>query len=273
MAWRPLTDVWYVPKDLWLFLNLGNGQARLLPTLGTALLTVAGFALGWRRDTKSWALIALAVSVPVIAIVAIQRVRSIYTDRYLLFLAPFFCLLVALGASEIAKALSQRRETAILTILLVPVVIPMGVALYNYYAGYGPLKADWRAVAAHIEKTAQPGDALALVQSAPPFLHYYKGGLPWQAFPEISMEDYLVSEEKVASQLRKIAQRGSVVWWIGSGWELADPQNLVEAQLREHGTYWDERWWHIPPFQAPIRVAAYVIEDTDFGPEPREAIS
>jgi len=273
MTWRPRPGLWYVPKDIWLFLNLGTGQARLLTTWGAALLIVAGFTLGWKSGIRHWSLIALTISMPIATIFIVQQVQSIYTDRYLLYLAPFFCLLVALGAWEVAKALSQKRVIVLLTTLLVPIVIPMYIALSVYYAGRGPLKSDWKAVAAHIEDTARKGDALALIQSAPPFLHYYKGNLPWQAFPEISVEDYVSSEEKVATQLKKIAQPGSVIWWIGSGWEIADPQNLVEAQLREHGTYWDERWWHKPPFQSPIRVAAYVIEDTDFGPEPREFIS
>ena len=278
MAWRPKVELSDMLKDVWLFLNLGKGPRRLLFTTGAALLALAGLALGWKSGKRRWALISASAILPPLATCGIQCWRPIYTDRYLLYTAPFLYLLMALGAKELTSALSPPgrrkwlREAPALAALIGLAAIPMGLALKSYYAGQGPLKADFRSVATHIEQVTSPGDSLALVQSAPPFLHYYRGDLPWQAFPGINAEDYVSSEKVVAEKLRRIARPGKVVWWIGQAWDVADPQNLVEAQLREHGTYWDERWWHESPGQEPVRVAAYVIQDTNFGAEPRAPV-
>lgn len=293
MTWRQQVGVQDLAKDVWLFLNLGGGWGKALLTWGAALLTAAGLALGARSGKKRWGLIVLIACLPVLAVWSVQQMQPIYTDRYLLYVAPFHCLLMALGAWELAKLLdpgmpcrgraglapwnSETHSTGMapglaLAVLVALVIVPTSGALAEYYEGLGPLKSDFRAVAAHVEEAARPGDALALVQTAPPFLHYYEGDLPWEAFPGIGVEDYVSSEEEVARKLSRIARPGSVVWWIGHTWDISDPQNLVEAQLREHGVYWDELWWHDSPRQEPIRMAAYVMSDVDFGRTPRTAL-
>ena len=278
MTWKPLLQPQQVLRDFWLFLNLGNAwQSGAVPriTWGPLFLIAAGLGLGWRSSPRNWLLLAFSLALPVLLTCAIASRVAFYVARYLLFVAPFYYLLLAVGAWEVVSLFPQRIRWAAapaLALLLATVALPMGRELVRYYRGQGPLKADFRAVAAHIEGAARPGDGLALVQTAPAFLHYYRGDLAWEAFPSISMEDYVSSEEEVARKLKAIARPGAVVWWVGYDQNVADPQNLVEAQLREHGNYWDEAWWHATQAQQPIRVAAYVIKDTGFGPEPRTPV-
>jgi len=274
-SWRPHTSVRSVLKDLWLFLNFGTarGKQAFSPlTWGAWALAAVGLGLGRRKGRRGWSLICPGLIVPIAGMCLVQTLAPIYTDRYMLFLAPFYYLLLALGAWTAIEPVIKRRVTALAigyVVLVAGLLLPMSLQLDIYWHGEGPLKPDFRAVAAHIEKVARPGDGLALVQSGPAFLHYYRGDLPWEVFPGISVADYVSGEEEVADKLRRIARPGKVVWLVQHTPQIADPQNLVEGQLREHGTYWDEKWWHESENQEPIRVAAYVIEDTNFGPEPR----
>ena len=277
-SWRPHTPIRSVLKDLWLFLNFGTARGKQVfspLTWGAWALAAAGLGLGWRKGRTGWSLICPGLIVPIVGMCLVQKLAPIYTDRYMLFLASFYYLLLALGAWTAIEPVVKRRVTALATgyvVLAAGLLLPMLLQLDVYWRGEGPLKPDFRAVAAHIEKVAHPGDSLALVQSGPAFLHYYRGDLPWEVFPGISVEDYVSSEEKVADKLRRIARPGKVVWLVQHALPIVDPQNLVEGQLREHGTYWDEQWWpdsEDRKNQEPIRVAAYVIKDTNFGPEPR----
>jgi len=271
-SWRPHTPIPDVLRDLWLFLNCGTARGlRALspPTWAAWALAAAGLGLGWRRGRKGWELICSSLILPIGGLCLVQKAAPIYTDRYMLFLTPCYCLLLALGARTAVELAMRGRVTALATGCI---ALAAGLLPPILQHGEGPLKPNFRAVAAHIEEVAQPGDALALVQSGPAFLHYYRGSLPWEVFPGISAEDYVSSEQRVAEKLSRIARPGAVVWLVTHTWQIADPQNLVEGQLREHGTYWDEKWWHESENQEPIRVAAYVIRDANFGPEPRTPV-
>ncbi|MCL6432387.1 MAG: glycosyltransferase family 39 protein [Anaerolineae bacterium] len=278
LSWRPHIAVPLMLKDLAGFLTLGDrGQGHALPvaSLGGLALAAVGLGLGWLAGKARWALTTLGVATPVGAACVAQTFLPLYTGRYMLYLAPFFCLLAALGAWTLAALLMRGRCLRAMAFVVLSALagLPMAQALARYYGGQGWLRSDFRAVAAHLEEAARPGDALALVQTAPPLLQYYRGGLSWRAFPDVSMQDYVTDEQEVALKLKAIARPGACIWWVGSDWDLADPQNLVEAQLREHCDYWDERWWQESPRQTPIRVATYVVRDTDFGPLARTPLT
>ncbi len=278
MGYKPHIPPLLMLEDLWLFLNLGTAVAGQAPnplTQGGVALAAAGLALGWRLGKGRLGLLVLGMALPILAACAVQSRMAFYTDRYLLFLAPFYALLMALGAWALAAPLAGRARwlgALALALLVALPAAPMGYALLRYYRGQGPLKADFRAVAAHLEEAARPGDALVLVGTGPPLLQYYHGGLAWQCLPEISVEDYVSDEQEIVRKLKAIAKPGATIWWVGCGWDIVDPQGLVEAQLRAHCTFWDERGWQASPAQTPIRVAAYVVRDTDFAPLPRTAI-
>ncbi len=279
MSWKPVLEVPVVVTDLWLFLNLGSvgGRRALTPATWAALgLTLAGLGLAWRTGLRRWAIVVLSLVVPFLITCALQTQMPFYTDRYLLYLAPGYYLLLALGAWQLGTYVGRRKHwlTALASAILIGLLLlPMARELDRYYVGQGPLKSDFKTVAAHIQEAASPGDALALVQTAPPFLQYYRGDLMWQAFPQVSVDDFCDDEQKIASQLRTIAKPGASIWWVGYDLNVADPQNLVEAQLRDHADYWDEAWWQSSPRQVPVRVAVYRVRDTDFGPLPRMSVA
>jgi len=279
MSWKPHVSVSFMLTDLWLFLNLGwaDGRRFLDPAAwGGLALAAAGLGLGWRLGRGCWMLLILGLAVPTLTACVAQMHMPFYIDRYLLYLAPFYCLLMALGAWALFTLLParvRRRAWLGLVLLFALLFTPMVWALGRYYTGRGPLKADFRSVARYLEDVADQGDALALVQAAPPLLHYYRGGLPWRAFPEVSVTDYVTDEQEVARKLREIARPGATIWCVGSDLSQTDPQNLVEAHLREHCEFVEERWWQTEPRQPPIRVAAYVVQDIDFAPLPRTPLT
>lgn len=271
---RPLTTPRAALQDLWAFLNLGNSwnRAPLVPaTVGAACLALAGTGLSWRWARQGWLLLPAGLALPVIAIAVVQTRVPLYTDRYLLYLAPLLYLLIAAGiwtVSQIIPSAMVRARVALSIILFATVAYPMGRELLRYYQGRGMLRSDYRGVAAFLTKATRPGDALALVNTAQPILHYYSKDLPWASFPGIYAEDYVTTEEEVIRNLQAMAQPGSVVWYVGSQTDIADPQDLVEAQLREHATLWYEQHWQQSAGQTPIRVAAYAVREP-FAPEPQ----
>jgi len=278
MSWKPHLAVPQMLKDLASFITLcasGDRQVPLRTVLIGLLPAVAGLTVGWLHGKCPWALAALSAAVPVAAACMAQAFFPFYTARYVLFLVPFFCLLAALGGWAVARSLLSRRTflgAALLAASLVLPAVPAVQALARYYQGGGPLKADFRVVAAHLERSTRPGDALALVGTAPPLLQYYTGDLPRQAFPDVNDADYVTDEREVAQKLSVVARPGACIWWVGSAWAQVDPENLVEAQLREHCDFWDEQWWQEKPIQTPIRVATYVVRNTAFGPLPRRSV-
>ncbi|MET8833465.1 glycosyltransferase family 39 protein [Micromonospora sp. NPDC004540] len=126
--------------------------------LGLAALGCAG---GGRRVAYlvCWALGPLAL------LWALTPVMLLFTERYLLFVLPAWCLLAAAGVQVVARQLTTLT-------VAVPVFVLL-VGLSTHVAVRAPVtqfEPDLRSVAAVIERQARPGDLLA-----------FTGPFPWWA--------------------------------------------------------------------------------------------
>ena len=286
-VWRPLLNVPTMVADAWKTLTTGgslpvwrgglSGPAAI-GLIGLGGLVVAVQGDGWRRAVS----LALYLVIPVAVLVRLGEWRPIYTGRYLLPAVIPVALLAGagvVGAGRLIVAAAVGLKRASWTALTGGALaaaglgalgfgLPFATALRAYY--YDPIyaKEDFRAVAAHIQSQEEPGQAIVLLNSGYPFLHYYTGRLNYVILP--TDLDYIHDEAAVADALNQAVTGPTRVYLVGWQWDIADPQNLVESQLREHGLEVGERSWQEPGGpSSPIRVAAYDLQSSGFAPLPR----
>lgn len=289
-VWRPLVNVPTMVSDAWKTLTVGGS----LPTWRAPLsgpvtigLTVFGAAAvavqqrGWLRAL----IMALYLAIPVALLVRLGEWRPIYTGRYLLpAVTPVVLLAGAgvVGVGSVITTLALRLKLprwaalaggvlAAMGVGVLGVGLPFATALRAYYFDPAYAREDFRVIAAHIQEQERPGQAIVLLNSAYPFMHYYRGNLPYVILP--TDLDFLHDEATVVGALNSIVQAPTRVYLVGWQWDIADPQNLVESQLREHGLEAGELSWQVPGGpSSPIRVAAYDVRSGEFQPLSHHAL-
>jgi hypothetical protein len=229
--------------------------------------------------------LGLYLAIPVGLLVRLGEWRPVYTGRYLLPAVMPVALLAGAGMVAMGRLIltvGTRLKWARWAALTGGAVaaaglgafafgLPFATALRAYY--YDPVyaKEDFRAIAAHIQGQEKPGQAIVLLNSGYPFLHYYTGSLIYVILP--TDLDYLHDEAAVVQALNQVVAAPTRVYLVGWQWDIADPQNLVEGQLREHGLEVGERSWQEPSGpSSPIRAAAYDLQSAGFRPLPRQPL-
>jgi hypothetical protein len=113
--------------------------------------------------------------------------------------------------------------------------------LGNLYFNPAFARDDYRAVAARIEASARPGDAVLL--NAPNqwevFTYYHRVGAPVYPIPSARPPD----PAAVAAELAAIAaehERLFVLWW---GQDQSDPERLVETWLSQQAFAAEDTWY------------------------------
>ncbi len=287
--WRPFLSVPAMVADAWRTLTVGAVLPTWRPeisgpvTLGLVALGALAIGLQKRGWTRAVAAVLYLV-IPVGLMVGLGRWRPVYTGRYLLPCLLPVALLAGAGLDGLWRAVGAlllrlkwprwvARGVGILAAVsaaAVGLALPFGVALRAYYFDPAYAREDFRTIAAHIQNQELPGQSLVLLNSAYPFLHYYSGKLPYVILP--TDLDHLQDEAAVAAALNQLVRASGRVWLVGWQWEIADPQNLVESQLREHGSEDGELSWWVPGPSSPIRVAAYHVQAGGFGLLPRHPL-
>ena len=237
----------------------------------TALIAVAGRSESSRRmrETRSAISLAMWTVLPALILGVISRWQPIFTDRYLIWCAPAFYLLVALGLESVGRVwvVGRLLMTPLTILLLVVNLLSSQVQLA------GTRKADFRAVAGFIagytspsnerESTrehpalsvhrflpivlAGPGSAryapdLALFQiphARYAFEYYYDG-------PEYASADgpftnhrapdgsYLMSEQELSLVMAQTTSEYDVVWLVATEVNAWDERRLTEHWLAEN---------------------------------------
>ena len=287
--WRPFLSVPAMVTDAWRTLTVGAVLPTWQPEIsGPATIGLVGLGAvaiglqkrGWTRAVAAM----LYLIIPVGLLVGLGRWRPVYTGRYLLPCLLPVALLAGAGLDGIRRAVGALLLRSKLSIwfaqwagIMVAVSaaavglgLPFGVALRAYYFDPAYAREDFRTIAAHIQNQELPGQSLVLLNSAYPFLHYYSGKLPYVILP--TDLDHLHDEGAVAAALNQLVHAPGRVWLVGWQWEIADPQNLVESQLREHGSEDGELSWWVPGPSSPVRVAAYHVQAGGFSLLPRQPV-
>jgi mannosyltransferase len=288
--WRPFLSVPAMMTDAWRTLTVGavlpTWQAEVSGPVVIGLAGLGALALGFEK--RGWARAVAAVlylAIPMGSLAGLGLWRPVYTGRYLLPCLLPVALLTGAGLDGVWRlvwTLFLRLKfprwgawgagvLAAGSAAAIGLGLPFGVALRAYYFDPAYAREDWRTIAAHIQGQELPGQSIVLLNSAYPFLHYYQGQLPYVILP--ADLDHLHDEASTAAALDQLIRAPGRVWWVGWQWEIADPYNLVESQLREHGSEDGELSWWVPGPSSPIRVAAYHVQAGGFKPLPRQPLN
>ncbi len=202
------------------------GAFGLLALLGAGRLALAR---RWRELGKSlsW------IGVPLLSVWAISQRGPIFADRYLIWCAPAFYLLVGSGLAALRR---------LWPLLLVGLTVIEGAGLYKQ-AAY-PIKPQFREAARYLLAHRAPGELL-LFQI--PYNHhvvgYYFDGRPldpWAEAPYTNWRDaegrYRVGEDYVHQQMRTLLAGHHTLWLVYSEVALWDDRELVRGWLNTHGT-------------------------------------
>ena len=183
--------------------------------------------------------------------------NSMYT-RYILFIAPFAYVLIALGIRSLYRFVPVFGVGA----LLVAVVVS-SMGLVYYFGSYQ--KSEYRDMAAYLRYHAGPTDAILLEAPRQYLLarYYLPSDLVISPVPLVALTDYWpvtappVVPEAVDDQLQALVARHSDLWLVLAGEDEVDPGEFVQRYLtaisfqRECNEWLDVRLCH---FTAPRTV-------------------
>jgi mannosyltransferase len=253
----------------WRWLVLGptiETGGLIVPLLVAALLAVAGLlslAAGWSgtgslptRWGAAW--LALWLGLPLVSMFALGLYREAYL-KFLLVATPAANLLLACGLLAPLPAPSHRSrivswalrglQLAAALLILVPGIL----ALRNYYTDPAYARDDYRSIAAYIDATGRPGDAVLL--NAPGqqevLSYYYHGDLPVYPLPQSRPLDPAATEASLVEMAQPGGRAFAVLWAT----DESDPERFVEGWLDAHAYKALDSWY------GNVRLAVYAIPE------------
>ncbi|MCU0500666.1 MAG: glycosyltransferase family 39 protein [Anaerolineae bacterium] len=174
-------------------------------------------------------LFALVLVTALLASAAFQN--AIHT-RYVLFIAPVFYVMVALGIG-----LLWRRARWLGMIVLIAPLVVMAFGLTHYYASYQ--KSGYRDMARAIVAQAAPADAILLESPRQHLLakYYLLADRPIYPLPDVPVPEYWpltappIIPEKIDEHLRMILRDHGDAWLLLAGQDEVDRGEFVTKYL------------------------------------------
>lgn len=164
---------------------------------------------------------------PILALYLITLRVPLFVDRYLIWIGPAFCLLVARGLAQL-----WRRSAYLSAACLA------GMLALNCWGVWvqstEPIKSDFRAAAAYVRRYRAPGEAILFhISYVRQTFEYYYG----DSSPAV---DGVATDEQTTSEAVDVAMRERlagyhVVWLVLSEPEMWDPRGMTVAWLDAHG--------------------------------------
>jgi hypothetical protein len=215
-----------------------------------------------------WGMIAFLVVIPVGLILALGLYREAY-QKFLLVAAAPLAILVARGwvsgwriASGIGVWGDQEGAVGYRAVMLfigALYLFDSGRSLNNLYFDEEYARADYRAIAAHIEELARPGDAIIL--NAPNqwevFTYYFPNDE--NVFPLARQRPF--DREVNEGELEQIAANYERIFAIFWGDAESDPERVIESWLEKRTYKASETWYR------DVRLAVYAVP-IDVADEP-----
>jgi mannosyltransferase len=164
-------------KDLWVFALhfAGNGGPLLLGACVAAGLTalLPNVLRAQRVPWESWRyrFLALWLVFPVLLILGLSFVKSLFVPRYFIFCLPALLLLVACGVARLGRAWLTVPATLFFLILSLP-----GTMGY-YKQDLDIQRDDWRAATSYLLNHPAPGDGL--------LFHVPMGRMPFEFYRSV----------------------------------------------------------------------------------------
>jgi len=165
--------------------------------------------------------------------------RPIFDERYLIIVAPAYCIFLALGLGILFQPtgkLPGRMAQGFVPVaagglLLALTLASSGYSLSNYF--YVPAYAkspDWRALVAALRQQDVPGDLVIHNYPDPALQYYLQDDLPLVVLPADSPVDRVATAEV----LDKLAAEHQRLWLMPQPSALWDAEGFVESWLDRH---------------------------------------
>jgi mannosyltransferase len=193
--------------------------------------------------------------VPVLLILGLGLFKEAYL-KFLLVASPAPCLLA--GRLVTAALPTGRRASSVAVVLLGALValLVLGASvygLYHYYNNPAYARDDYRGIAAYVDATGKPCDAILL--NAPGqhevFGYYYHGDLPVYPLPETRPLDPAATE----IALEGLTQPGGRVFAVLWATDESDPERFIEGWLDRHAYKALDSWY------GNVRLAVYSVPE------------
>jgi mannosyltransferase len=163
---------------------------------------------------------------PMALIYLISLRAPVFEPRYLIFAAPAFYLLVAVGLVNLAK-LSQPAAGVSLVVILSFSLLGVWVQAST------PIKSDFRAAAGYVQAHHQDGTPIMFQMPYVEYTFDYYYGRDYVALEGPWTNDGK-AETQVADGLTKQLQGYSDIWLVASESWLWDSRGLTQAWLNQH---------------------------------------
>lgn len=246
-GWREPLDPWQVPWTMHKAYSVGFPMPEpwqsWLPWLYLALALI-GLVVWWRHNRRAFWLLATATLVPfTLILIAVLR-NPDFHERYSMFLAAPWTLLMAAGFGALPAVRRAAKQNVVAwlgvflaTVVVIALVAANGLALNRLYFDTTLHKADYRGAAARIYANERVGDVV-LVNGPNPelvFNHYYLDTFAGQApvydlrpladeaYDEVSetLKEYTAGADRVW-ELLYFRSPGPVQFWLATqGWPTA----------------------------------------------------
>ncbi|MBN1249081.1 MAG: glycosyltransferase family 39 protein [Anaerolineae bacterium] len=213
----------------------GTPEVLLAITVGTT--AVASVGLGWLwvgRGPRRSKQLGLWLALPLVLVWAISQRGPIFTDRYLIWSLPAFCILLAGGVVTLGRAFRPAGLVALAGLAT--------IAMHGWVAQAAiPIKPEFEAAVEVVE--SQRGERDLLVFQIPynhhVFNFYATDGLgAWVEAPYTNWREadssYRVDSDMVGRQMRGLVAGYDRIWLIYSEYQLWDERELVKSWLREN---------------------------------------
>jgi len=242
---------------LWGFSRGVQSDSSLWTLLPPVFVLLAGSALGWGRKDRAareWegagqdsiardsvrqsvasfhppkfsvVRLLLWLLLPILAIYLISLRKPLFTDRYLIWIAPAFYLLLARGLWEV------RRRWRALAVALGTVLLALNIQAW-WGQTHTIIKSDFRAASAFVEERRAPDDLLLFITPYVRHSYSYYGGqsLSWADPPYTNSG---AAQAEVAAEMARLTDDHPVVWLIRSEEDMWDRRSLAQAWLETHG--------------------------------------
>ncbi len=221
----------YYPFPDMLGILFAGWSSGILSTLWPWSLIPAGVvALGGLAERKSSPPLIAILMLPVLGLFIICLRKPIFTDRYLIFLAPFFYMLLSAGL-EFYRVRGKLLELILLlSILLVD-------AEANWSQNRFPIKSDFRSAVALFKEYSHEGDAVVFqIPYVRRVFDYYLAGEKFYIPVEGPYTNWGMTPGQVDNYLRSRTGLYKRVWLVLSEAEMWDSRGLTEKWFEENFT-------------------------------------
>lgn len=205
----------------------------LLSVLFSFLFLAGAFLEDTGGPRRSMVTLLFYLFVPIVGVYLISLGMPIFTDRYLIYVAPAFYFILARGLAAV-----KVRSHAVFALCLALALAFDGQSIW--VQAHTKIKSDFRSTARYFALHHRPDDLVIFLipYVRHTFEYYYRHTYHWADGPYTNAG---LSERELATTLGQVTEGYRSIWLVASEAELWDRRGLVQAWLEENGRLVEER--------------------------------